>query len=71
MAETSTRPPVRGGIQQLTDEDLEGFTLQDVNCRGCSGYGNCGFRSYRLYNGKAVSLCIARMDELKEGQASS
>ena len=67
MAETSTRPPVRGGIQQLTDEDLEGFTLQDVNCRGCSGYGNCGYKSYFLNPAEAgvASVCMRRRKQLQ------
>lgn len=54
----------KGRFTELTDEDLCGFTVKELSCRGCSGYGNCGYRSYRLYKGKAVSLCISRMEEL-------
>lgn len=53
----SKLPKSRFGISELTEEDLDGFDLKDIKCRSCSGYGNCGFKSYRLYNGKAVSIC--------------
>lgn len=69
MADAPKMPPVKGGIKQLTDEDLKGYAITELNCRGCSGYGNCGFRSYRLYNGKAVALCVARMEELMGDEA--
>lgn len=68
MPDISKAPAMKGRIQELTDEDLNGLELTDLNCRGCSGYGNCGYRSYRLYKGKAVSLCISRMEELMGGQ---
>ena len=56
MPDISKAPAMKGRIQELTDEDLNGLELSDLNCRGC--------RSYRLYKGKAVSLCISRMEEL-------
>lgn len=58
-----------GRFTELTDEDLCGFPVKELSCRGCSGYGNCGFKSYRLYQGTPVSICIQRLDKLK-GEAA-
>ncbi len=49
---------------ELTQADLGGFALNDLKCRACSGYGNCGYRMYRLYEGKVVSLCQLRRKQL-------
>lgn len=54
-----------GRVKELTEEDLEGFTLEQLKCRSCSGYGNCGFKSYNLLKGKAVSICNQRKEKLK------
>ena len=45
-------------LRILTDEVLAGFTIDDIKCRSCSGYGNCGFKSMFLDNGKPVSICM-------------
>ena len=45
-------------------KDLNGFTLQELKCRACSGYGNCGYRMYRLKDGKPVLICQMRREEL-------
>lgn len=45
-------------LRLLTDEALAGFDLQDIKCRSCSGYGNCGFKSMFLDDGKPVSICM-------------
>ena len=47
-------------------QDLGGFELREVRCRSCSGYGNCGYRMYRLNEGKPVSICQLRKKELLE-----
>lgn len=71
MPDISKAPAMKGRIQELTDEDLNGLELSDLNCRGCSGYGNCGFKSYRLYKGAPVSICVQRLEKLQsERQAS-
>lgn len=59
-----------GAIAELTDEDLHGFELKKLSCRSCSGYGNCGYKSYRLYRGNVVSICMQRMDKLIKEQAA-
>ena len=51
-------------LGELTPEDLCGFTVKDLKCRACSGYGNCGYRMYRLLEGKPVLICQMRRDEL-------
>ena len=48
----------------LTEEDLAGFSLSELKCRACSGYGNCGYRMYKLDKGKPVLICQMRRDEL-------
>ena len=45
----------KGNVRLMTDEDLDGFTLDQLKCRACSGYGNCGYKQMNIYNGKAVS----------------
>ena len=35
-------------LGEVTPEDLGGLALADLKCRCCSGYGNCGYRMYRL-----------------------
>lgn len=44
---------------------LEGFTLHDLKCDACSGYGNCGYRMYRLKDGKPVLICQQKKKKLK------
>ena len=38
-------------------EELGGLSIQDVKCAACSGYGNCGYRQYRIYQGKPLLIC--------------
>lgn len=45
-------------LRILTDEVLAGFTIDDIKCRSCSGYGNCGYKSMFLDEGKPVSICM-------------
>ena len=45
-------------LRIMTDEVLAGFEVQDIKCRSCSGYGNCGYKSMFLDNGKPVSICM-------------
>ena len=58
MVNLNKLPKSNGRIRELTEEDLDGFDLADIKCRSCSGYGNCGFKTYNLYQGKAVSICM-------------
>ena len=50
----------KGRFTELTDEDLCGFAVKELSCRGCSGYGNCGYKQYFLHpEGKGVvSICM-------------
>lgn len=61
----------KGRFTELTDEDLCGFAVKELSCRGCSGYGNCGFKAYRLYNGKAVAICTERRKEVEAERAAA
>ena len=49
---------------QLSPGDLGGLNLEDITCRACSGYGNCGYRRYRLNEGKPVLICQQMKDQL-------
>ena len=52
------------GVKALTDDDLDGHSIDDVKCRACSGYGNCGYKTFRLYNGKPYSVCNMELEML-------
>lgn len=56
------------GLKPLTDEDLMGEDVAVVKCRACSGYGNCGYKTFRLYEGKPYSVCNLRLKKLQEGE---
>ena len=49
------------GIKPLTDEELNGNDISVVKCRACSGYGNCGYKTFRLYDGTPYSVCNLRL----------
>ncbi|PLY04975.1 MAG: hypothetical protein C0622_02065 [Desulfuromonas sp.] len=51
---------------ELKLEDLEGFDIKDLRCRACSGYGNCGYRMYRLLDGKPLLICQLLKQRLVE-----
>lgn len=51
---------------ELKPEDLGGFELKELKCHACSGYGSCGYRMYRLLDGKPVLLCQVRKQQLIE-----
>ncbi len=55
-----------GRIKQLTDEDVEGIDIDKIKCRSCSGYGNCGYKTYHLYKDKALSVCNLRKGKYAE-----
>ncbi len=60
------------GLGEVTSEDLAGFPLSELKCRACSGYGNCGYRMYRLSEGKPVAICQERRRQLiEEREAAS
>ncbi len=59
-------PKLAGRIKQLTDADLEGIDVEKIKCRSCSGYGNCGYKTYHLYNDKALSVCNLRKGKYAE-----
>lgn len=54
------------GLKPLTDEDLRGESIDVVKCRACSGYGNCGYKTYHLYEKKALSICNMRKEKYAE-----
>lgn len=54
-------PAPAGKFRMLTDEILDGFEFKDIACRSCSGYGNCGYKSYFLRpEGGVASVCMRR-----------
>lgn len=63
--------PTIEGLGEVTPEDLGGFSLTELKCRACSGYGNCGYRMYRLSEGKPVIICQYRRNKLVEEKKAS
>ena len=43
---------------------LDGFTLEQLKCDACSGYGNCGYRMYKIKEGKPVLICQQKKKKL-------
>lgn len=66
QAQAGERLPLPDGVRLMTEEDLNGFTLDQVKCRACSGYGNCGFKKMNILNGEVVSICQRMMAQLIE-----
>ncbi len=60
MTETPRKRPAAANMRTLTDDVLDGFDINDIKCRSCSGYGNCGYKQYFLNpNGAGVvSICM-------------
>lgn len=56
-----------GKMRMLTAEVLDGFNLEDIKCRSCSGYGNCGYKSYHLIpnGGGVASICMLRRRQMQ------
>ena len=54
---------------ELDPEELGGHTIAELKCRACSGYGNCGYRMYRLVDKKPVLICQLRKQEMLEQDA--
>lgn len=65
MAELPKALLERKGVRVLDDEVLDGFELNDIKCRSCSGYGNCGYKSYFLSDGGVVSVCWQRRRQMQ------
>lgn len=40
----------------LIESDFEGYSVEDVRCRGCNG-PLCGDKTPKLYNGELVFVC--------------
>lgn len=57
------------GFKPLTDEDLCGKDISFVKCRACSGYGNCGYKTFRLYGSDPISVCNLRLKKAQGEEA--
>ncbi len=64
MADIAAAMAKRGFVP-LTDEDLCGEDISAVKCRACSGYGNCGYKTFRLYENGPVSVCNLRLKKVR------
>ena len=53
----------KGKVVEMTDDDLHGVELSTIKCRSCSGYGNCGYKSYHIYKGTVVSICNQKKEK--------
>ena len=56
------------GFKEMTDEDLRGNDISVVKCRACSGYGNCGYKTFRLYDGTPYSVCNLRLQKVQNSE---
>ena len=56
------------GFTPLNDDDLRGQGIDVVKCRACSGYGNCGYKTFRLYDGTPYSVCNLRLQKVQNGE---
>jgi hypothetical protein len=67
MSTENKRPVPKGrGMRELTDEILDGFSVEDMKCRSCSGYGNCGYKSYFVNPaGGVLSICMQQRRQLQ------
>ncbi len=68
MTEAEKRPqrPVAKSLRILDDAVLDGFDLEDIKCRSCSGYGNCGYKSnYLNPAGGIASVCMRYRKQLQ------
>lgn len=66
MTDKPKRPVPKGGaMRMLTDEIIDGLDLEDIKCRSCSGYGNCGYKSHFLSDQGAVSICMRMRKQLQ------
>ncbi|MGN0072870.1 MAG: hypothetical protein ACI36W_03615 [Coriobacteriales bacterium] len=54
---------------ELDLKELGGLSIEDVRCAACSGYGNCGYRQYRIHNGKPLLICQLKKKTLLEQKA--
>lgn len=59
--------PAAKNFRILTDEVLDGFNVNDIKCRSCSGYGNCGYKQYFLDPSGAgvISICMMTRKKLQ------
>lgn len=58
------------GVSELTDEDLRGNDISVVKCRACSGYGNCGYKTFFMYKNVPYSVCNLRLTKVQNGEAT-
>ena len=58
------------GVHTITDEDLRGNDISVVKCRACSGYGACGYKTFRLYGTTPYSVCNLRLKKVQAGEAT-
>lgn len=61
-------PKMPGNMQmrKLDASVLDGFDITQIKCRACSGYGNCGYKSYFLKEeGGVASICMRERKRLQ------
>ena len=50
-------PSERALQHSMTEEDLQGYSVDDVRCLNCAG-AFCGSKTIRLYKGEPMVLCL-------------
>lgn len=64
-ASVTPKKPAPKNMRELDDSVLDGFELNQIKCRSCSGYGNCGYKQYFLNpdGPGVVSVCMMTRKE--------
>ncbi len=66
MTENKPKRPQAKSLRILDASVLDGFAEKDIQCRSCSGYGNCGFKSnYLKPEGGIASICMRLRKQLQ------
>ena len=58
--------PKAAKVTFYTSADINPDIIEQIRCRSCSGYGNCGWRQMIIYDKKPVSVCQQRKAKLAE-----
>lgn len=63
----TSRPKAARGMRTLDENVTDGLELNDIKCRSCSGYGNCGYKQYFLHPEEkgVVSVCMMTRKKLQ------
>ena len=64
------RPKAKFELNELDPARLGEHDIKEIKCRGCSGYGACGFKTFCMYDGKPVSVCNLALGQLEDQEST-